>query len=68
MEFLTGDVLASLTKPSYIRIGHPHPSQPRIFVHDCTPEGHLIGLTGRYLLATTIATRYHAHSSPKQSI
>ncbi len=54
----TGDILASTTRPGrHIIVGHPHPTEPRIWCHPCTPEGTLQG-TGSYLLPATLATRY----------
>jgi hypothetical protein len=69
--FLQGDVLARVRRDGtteYVRVGGPDPSgQPRIYVHDCDETGHLTASSGgRYLLATTLATRYTHHATPSQ--
>jgi hypothetical protein len=67
-EFLSGDVMATYTggHNRYVRVGGPHPTEPRIWVQDCDGAGFLIGNAGRYLKAETLATRYRVHYRPTE--
>lgn len=67
-EFMSGDVLTTHTggRNRYVRVGGPHPTEPSIWVQNCDGAGSLIGSTGRYLKATTLATQYRVHYRPTE--
>lgn len=69
--FTQGDVLKHIRlngSTDYIRVGGPNPDgTPSVYAHACTEDGRLIGTKGRYLLATTLATRWQIHHTAAEA-
>lgn len=65
--FQSGDIRKTYVggHTRYVRVGGPNPDgSPTIYVHPCDGFGFLIGNSGRYLKAETLATRYEHHARP----